>query len=119
MRRKKMSAQTSAIEVLSGLLVLTMSFVVHDPSETWAAPDFRSAKAFVFSLLKRDIVPLLRGHDPAREGRMAIHIGRRELIVTLGGAVAAWPLAAGAQQPERPRRVGVLMAQAADDLDGQ
>ena len=45
---------------------------------------------------------------------MTVTIGRRELLVALGGAVAAWPLAARAQQGERMRLVGILIPISAD-----
>jgi putative ABC transport system substrate-binding protein len=50
---------------------------------------------------------------------MAILIQRRELIVALGGAAAAWPLTAPAQLKDRFPRIGVLIPYLESDTEAQ
>jgi putative tryptophan/tyrosine transport system substrate-binding protein len=79
--------------------------------ETWSTPTYPGAGAisFPYNLGRARLPPSVRGTSNATAG---VHRG-------VAGAAAAWPLAARAQQGDRVRRIGVLMAPDENDPEAK
>jgi putative ABC transport system substrate-binding protein len=90
--------------------VLARAPSTRDPTRTFDRPD---CKPYI------DYCPVLTGmlFSPQGASFLGGHVERRKFISILGGATA-WPFAARAQS-DRMRRIGMLMAYAASDLEAQ
>jgi hypothetical protein len=99
-RRKSISAPMSAIEVLSGLLVLTMSFVVDDPKPPFSGQSSckpRPNNSCPCQCMEPTPTDITRP-GPTRAPASGPQFPRKELICRLGHDVAAADIDAGGSE---------------------